>query len=183
MDQLSVAGAATLRLQECPGWYCQPREFDMLYRHGSAGGSRLIRAHRKRVRDALPLIIDANPELSLRPAEVKPVTARLFRALDLGERGAVQGLTRPLSRVKHQFTWAYGDEKKPKALARKYAYCEILGPRGPVRAEKLLPGFVLLRQTQSILSIATMRSRKATSPSPGLGLRMTLPSLYPGRLF
>ena len=94
MDQLSTAGAATLRLHECPGWYYLLREFDTLYRHGSAGGSRLIRAHRKRVRDALSSIIDANPELSLRPAEAKQVTAHLFRALDLGERGAVQGLTR-----------------------------------------------------------------------------------------
>jgi len=143
MDQHSAAGAATLRLQDCPGWFYLLREFDTLYRHGSAGGSRLIRAHRKRVRDALSSIIDANPELSLRPAETKPVTAHLCRALDLGERGAVQGVTRALSRVTDQLTWEYGYEKVPKALARKYAYCEILGPRGPVRAEKLVLGFVL----------------------------------------
>ncbi|MER5173044.1 dimethylsulfonioproprionate lyase family protein [Thioclava sp. CPCC 100088] len=143
MNPPFTAGIETLRLQECPSWYYLLREFDTLYRHGSAGGSRLIRAHRKRVRDGLSLIIDANPELSLRPAEAKPVTAHLYRALDLGERGAVQGVTRALSRVKDQLTWEYGYQKVPKALARKYAYCEILGPRGPVRAEKLVLGFVL----------------------------------------
>ena len=31
----------------------------------------------------------------------------------------------------------------PKALARRYAYCEVLGPRGPVRCERLILGFVL----------------------------------------
>jgi dimethylpropiothetin dethiomethylase len=31
----------------------------------------------------------------------------------------------------------------PEALARTYAYCEVLGPRGPVSAERLILGFVL----------------------------------------
>ena len=31
----------------------------------------------------------------------------------------------------------------PRALARKYAFCDILGPRGPVVAENLVLGFVL----------------------------------------
>ncbi|MCA0946881.1 dimethylsulfoniopropionate lyase [Salipiger pacificus] len=135
--------AAQLRLHDCPDWLYLLREFDALYRHGSAGGSRLIRAHRKRVRDALASILDTNPEITGRAPEMKPVTAHLGRALDLGERGAVQGMSRALARVSDQLTWEYGYEKVPKALARKYAYCEILGPRGPVRAEKLVLGFVL----------------------------------------
>ncbi|WP_245947410.1 dimethylsulfonioproprionate lyase family protein [Jannaschia seohaensis] len=31
----------------------------------------------------------------------------------------------------------------PKALARRYAYCEVLGPKGPVPADDLILGFVL----------------------------------------
>lgn len=31
----------------------------------------------------------------------------------------------------------------PKALSQRYAYCEILGPRGPVLAERIILGFVL----------------------------------------
>ncbi|SDI95719.1 dimethylsulfonioproprionate lyase family protein [Alloyangia pacifica] len=143
MNDLTETPAATLRLQDCPNWLYLLREYDALYRHGSAGGSRLIRGHRKRVRDALASIIDANPEITARAPEVKPVTAHLGRALDLGERGAVSGMARALSRVADQLTWEYGYAKVPKALARKYAYFEVLGPRGPVRAEKLVLGFVL----------------------------------------
>lgn len=142
MDQIAEP-ASLLRLHDCPDWLYLLREFDALYRYGSAGGSRLIRSHRKRVRDALASIIDANPEMSDRAPEIKPVTAHLGRALDLGERGAVQGMSRALARVADRLTWEYGYEKVPKALARKYAYCEVLGPRGPVRAEKLVLGFVL----------------------------------------
>lgn len=134
---------ASLRLFECPGWQYLLREFDTLYRHGSAGGSKLIRSHRKRVRDILSLTVETNPELKMRAPTGKPVVAHLDRALDLGERGAVSGLARALSRVRQELTWEYGYEKVPKALVRKYAYCEILGPRGPVRSEQLVLGFVL----------------------------------------
>lgn len=134
---------APVRLHDRPDWLYLLREYDSLYRHGSAGGSRLIRAHRKRVRDSLASIIDNNPEISRREPAAKPVTAHLGRALDLGERGAVNGMARALTRVADQLTWEYGYEKVPKALARKYAYCEVLGPRGPVRAERLVLGFVL----------------------------------------
>ncbi|MGD9918255.1 MAG: dimethylsulfonioproprionate lyase family protein [Paenirhodobacter sp.] len=131
------------RLNDGPDWLYLLQEFDALYRQGSDGGSRLIRAHRKRVRDALASIVDANPEIRGRAPEAKPVTAHLGRALDLGERGAVQGMSRALARVADRLTWEYGYEKVPRALARKYAYCEILGPRGPICAEKLILGFVL----------------------------------------
>ena len=131
------------RLQDMPAWLYLLREFDALYRHGSAGGSRLIRAHRKRVRDALSLLIDTNPALAQRAPTEKPVTAHLPRALDLGERGAMTGMARALSRVAPLLTWEYGYEKVPRSLAKKYAYCEVLGPRGPVVSERLILGFVL----------------------------------------
>lgn len=132
-----------LRLFDCPDLLYLLREFDTLYRHGSAGGSKLIRAHRKRVRDILSKAIEANPEISPRDAEAKPVTAHLPRAIDLGERGAVSGLSRALGRVAGSLTWEYGYERVPKPLAQKYAYCEVLGPRGPVVSERLVLGFVL----------------------------------------
>ena len=131
------------RLSESPDWLYLCREFDYLYRYGSAGGSKLIRGHRKRVRHALGRIIDANPEITPRQPATKPVTAHLKRALDLGEAGAVSGIARALSNVADQLTWEYGYERIPKALAQKYAYCEIAGPRGPVYAERLILGFVL----------------------------------------
>lgn len=135
--------ANTARLMDCPDWAYLLREFDLLYRHGADGGSRAIRAHRKKVRDALGQMFAANPDVSPRAPARKPVTAHLDRALDIGERGAVHGLARALSRVADRLTWEYGYEKVPKALAAKYAYCEVLGPRGPVMSERLILGFVL----------------------------------------
>lgn len=131
------------RLFDRPDWMYLLREFDTLYRHGSAGGSRLIRSHRKRVRDTLSRIIDANPAVVDRPPEVKPVTAHLRRALDQGERAAVGGMARALGHVTDALSWEYGYERVPKSLIRKYAYCEVVGPRGPVQSEQLVLGFVL----------------------------------------
>jgi len=144
MNQLSESSdGQKIQLHDCPDWLYLLREFDTLYRYGSAGGSRLIRSHRKRVRDTLASIIDAKPGIFLRSATTKPVTAHLGRALDLGAQGPMHGMARALSRVHHELVWEYGYEKVPKALSRKYAYSEILGPRGPVRAEQLILGFVL----------------------------------------
>lgn len=145
MNEISddITSAPDLRLFDSPDWMYLLREFDTLYRHGSAGGSKLIRAHRKRIRDTLSKTVEANPAIAHRPPQAKPVTAHLPRALDLGERGAVSGMARALSRVTADLTWEYGYAKVPKALAKKYAYCEVLGPRGPVQSERLVLGFVL----------------------------------------
>jgi dimethylpropiothetin dethiomethylase len=143
-EPVDATGASVPRLFDCPDWLYLLRDFDALYRHGSAGGSRLIRAHRKRVRDALSQLIDANPAMDFRQPAAKPVTAHLARALDLGQRAAVDAMARSLGRVAPALTWEYGYEKVPRALAQKYAYCEVAGPRGPVRTERLVLGFVLL---------------------------------------
>jgi len=131
------------RLYDHPGWMYLLREFDTLYRHGSAGGSKLIRGHRKRIRDNLSKTVESNPLVAHRAPNVLPVCAHLPRAFDLGERGAVSGMARALSRVATALTWEYGYERVPKGLAKKYAYCEVLGPRGPVRSDRLVLGFVL----------------------------------------
>ncbi|TMM50889.1 dimethylsulfonioproprionate lyase family protein [Sulfitobacter sabulilitoris] len=135
--------APALRVLDCPNWIYLLREFEALYRYGSAGGSKAIRGHRKRVRDRLSAVIAANAEITPRPPQTKPVTAHFARALDLGERAAMQGMARALREVREDLTWEYGYERVPKALARKYAYCEILGPQGPVQADTLVLGFVL----------------------------------------
>lgn len=132
-----------LRLSDCPNWIYLLREFEALYRHGSAGGSASIRSHRKRVREVISATLAANPEITPRNPELKPVTAHLPRALDLGERGAMQSMARALRHVTFDLTWEYGYERPPKGLVRKYAYCDILGPKGPVTCDRLVLGFVL----------------------------------------
>lgn len=131
------------RLMECPNWIYLLREFDALYRHGSDGGSPSIRSHRKQVRDRLSAAMAKNTAIIKRNCEVKPVTAHLPRALDLGERGAMQGMARALREVKDSLTWEFGYERISKTLSQKYAYCEILGPKGPAHCENLILGFVL----------------------------------------
>ena len=138
-DQVTPAA----RLRDSPDWIYLLREFDALYRFGSAGGSKAIRSHRKRVRDTLSSVIDGNPEMAFRAPLARPVTAHLARALDLGERGALAAMARALTRVAPHLTWEYGYDVMPKALERKYAYCEVLGPQGPIRGERLILGFVL----------------------------------------
>ncbi len=133
----------TTRLLDRPNWIYLLREFEALYRAGSAGGSKAIRSHRRRVRVALGAVIEANPEFALREACAKPVVEHLPRALDIGARGLMSGLSRTLSRVQTQLSWEYGYPRVPKPLEKKYAYCEILGPNGPIQTDSLILGFVL----------------------------------------
>lgn len=130
-------------LTDAPDWIYLLREFESLYRHGSSGGSDKIRSHKRRARDALSRVVSDNPPVVDRPAATLPVVAHMPRALDLGERAAMQGMARALREVRDRLTWEYGYEKVPKSLARKYAYCEILGPRGPIPCDGLILGFVL----------------------------------------
>lgn len=137
------SSTAALRLQDCPDWVYLLQEFDAIYRKGSSGGSPIIRSHRKRVRDRLSSEVKSNPVIINKPSIDLPVTAHLSRALDLGERGVMQGMTRALKKVRGSLNWEYGYEKLPKSLIKKYAYCEVLGPSGPVKADNLIIGFVL----------------------------------------
>ena len=131
------------RLRDDPDLLYLLREFEALYRFGSAGGSKVIRSHRKRVRETLSRVLAADPELVWRGAETKPVVAHFGRALDLGDRTDMRPMARALRAVRPRLAWEYGYETMPAALARNYAYCEVLGPRGPVPCAGLILGFVL----------------------------------------
>ena len=138
-----TARADALRLRDEPDWYYLLREFEALYRYGSAGGSDLIRSHRSKVRNALSAVFTANPPIVAKEPQSKPVSIHLSRALDVGERGAMQGMARALREVRHRLTWEYGYDRMSKGLARKYAYCEVMGNQGPVQSDRLILGFVL----------------------------------------
>ena len=142
-SETGTAAGHAGRLRDDPDMFYLLREFETLYRHGSDGGSRTIRAHRRRVREALSAAIASDPAMIARAAAAKPITGHLSRALDLGERGAMAAMARALRAVRTRLTWEYGYERMPAALARKYAYCEVVGPRGPVTCDSLILGFVL----------------------------------------
>ena len=147
-DPYHLGAAADLtpvpeRLHDSPSWVYLLREFERHYRLGSDGGSRAIRVHRKKVRETLTAVIEANPEISQRPPVTCPVTAHLPRAFDLGKDGGLRGMARALERVSDRLSWEYGYQKVPRGLKKKYAYCEIAGPQGPVKSDRLILGFVL----------------------------------------
>lgn len=119
------------------------RDVDEVYRRSSAGGSKTIRSHQRRVRETLSRIVESDPEIRPREPSDRPVTAHLPRAFDLAEKGPLAAMSRTLARLARDFRWEFGYERMPKPLANRYAYAELLGPNGPVVAESLILGLVL----------------------------------------
>lgn len=119
------------------------REFDVVYRLGSAGGSGVIRSHQRKVRHSLSRIVRADPPILLRESEAKPVLDHLGRAFDLAVEGPLAGMARALHRIHQHLAWEWGYSRISKDLAKRYAYSEIVGPRGPVVADSLILGLVL----------------------------------------
>lgn len=135
--------ATQAKLRSYPNWIYLLKEFQDIYSRGSAGGSKAIRTHRKHVRDQLSIVINGNPEVVRREPCHKPVVAHLPRAFDLAARSAMAPMSRALERAADDLTWEYGYQRVPAHLADKYAYCEVVGPRGPVLSDRLILGFVL----------------------------------------
>ncbi|MEM8950406.1 MAG: dimethlysulfonioproprionate lyase DddL, partial [Pseudomonadota bacterium] len=73
-------------LSSRPSWIYLLREFYEVYRYLPSGGSSLIRAHQKAVREAISRVMTANAVLELGERIDKPVTAHFRRALDEGRR-------------------------------------------------------------------------------------------------
>ena len=131
-------------LSEQPDWLYLLREYHDTFGAGSSGGSNAIRSHRRRVREQINRVIQADPPILGRQPEDKPVTAHLGRALDLAADGPLATMAATLRRLSHQFTWEWGYERVPRPLTRRYAYCELAGPKGPVEADRIILGLVLL---------------------------------------
>lgn len=120
------------------------RDFDAVYRYGSAGGSDRIRSHLRRVREAISGVVSSDVEVVERTPHTLPVVAHLPRALDIGSRSSLALLTGSVARLAPRMTWEYGYERVPRGLVDSYGYCELVGPRGPVVTERITLGLVLL---------------------------------------
>ena len=132
-----------VKLSEQPDWLYLLNDFDAVYRRGSAGGSDVIRSHQRRVRERLRMVLRIPQEVALRAAQDKAVLVHLGRALDLASTGPLAGMARTVGRLRGQLTWEWGYRQISKDLAKRYAYCEVLGPQGPVVADSLILGLVL----------------------------------------
>ncbi len=82
-----------------------------------------------------------------RDDEGKSTPARMVNLAANGARSvedAVDEMLKCIFLVKKQLTWEHGYKDIPEELAEKFAYAEVLGPRGPILFEELILGLVLL---------------------------------------
>jgi dimethylpropiothetin dethiomethylase len=124
-------------------WVYLAREFDYAYRRGSAGGSGKVRTHMKQVRDRLAKVLAGKTSVRFPDPAAKPVTAHLRRALDNGLDGSMRSMVRAIGNVEAQLAWEYGYERMPRYLMERYAYADIMGPKGPIISPTLTLGLVL----------------------------------------
>jgi dimethylpropiothetin dethiomethylase len=143
VQTVDIDEATATRLRDDADLLYLMRDVDDVYRRSSAGGSKIIRGHQRRVRETLVRVIERDPVLRQTGGAVKPVTAHLPRALELGAHGPLSRLARTVGRVCPRLDWVYGYEKMPTNLAKRFAYAEIVGPNGPVPAETIVVGLVL----------------------------------------
>lgn len=144
MSADSCGATPPARLSEKPDWTYLLGEIETVYGYGSAGGSEIISAHRQRVREALRGVVEADAPMLPRPGDPLPVLAHFGRALDRGVEGPLTGMIRALGRLADELPWQFGYEDVPEKLTRDLGWCELLGPRGPVRSDELILGLVLL---------------------------------------
>jgi len=131
-------------LQDHPDIAYYLRDLVFVYRGLSAGGSKPIRGHMKIVRETLGKALKAKPGMQLPDPEHRPVCRHLPRALDQGLQGPASAMIQAFSRFEPLLRWGYGYDRLPARLKETYAYAEILGPRGPVAADGIVAGVVLL---------------------------------------
>ncbi|MEM1045112.1 MAG: dimethylsulfonioproprionate lyase family protein [Pseudomonadota bacterium] len=131
------------RLSDIPDWLYLLREFYEIYRYLPSGGSSVIRAHQRAVREAVSRVMQSNASVKVGDPQDKPVTVHFRRALDEGRRERHADMIRGIDAIRGTLSWQYGYEKVPRGLEKKYAYAELCGPYGPVISEEVILGLVL----------------------------------------
>lgn len=132
-----------MHLIDRPDWVYLLRELRELYRLSGAGGSAKIRTHQRAVRESISKVLQSGAEVAEQECEDKPVTVHLRRAMDNGREGPTRPIIRALDAILHELSWLYGYDKVPRGLAKKYAFAEIAGQRGPVLSPEVTLGLVL----------------------------------------
>lgn len=131
------------RLADQPDWGYLLVEFREMYRNSGAGGSEKIRGHQRAVREAISRVLREDPPVTPRPAESKPATRHLARALDRGGLDRAAPFVAAIRHVTPVLAWRYGYDRIPRGLAEKFAFAELAGPAGPVVTEHIILGLVL----------------------------------------
>lgn len=144
LGSLKQGGAMRRLLEEQPDLAYYLLDLLGFYRSASAGGSRAIRAHMKEARVTLNAALESVGACEFPPPEERPVCRHLDRAMDNGRLGPAAAMVNGFARFARRLRWGWGYESMPRHLERCYAYAEIMGPAGPVRAEGIIAGVVLL---------------------------------------
>lgn len=76
--------------------------------------------------------------------EEKPVCRHLDSAINNALNYATVDIVTHFRGFTSALQWKYGYEKVPEDMKGKYAYSEILGPRGMIKSNKIVSGIVLL---------------------------------------
>lgn len=105
--------------------------------------SQPMTSHLRKVKDGFKRVIE-HPELHPRTPQDKPVVSYLKNTLKMGAYFNESPIYKTLGFMGHQLTWEYGYHDLPEDLADRYAYAEVVGPRGPVVCDSLIAGMVLL---------------------------------------
>ncbi len=113
--------------------------FDSVY---PCGSQRII-DHLSNVKAGFKEVA-ANPTIRLREAEDKPVVRHFKSTLKMGMYANESPLYHTLGLMAPYLTWEQGNNHLSEELTNKYAYTEIIGPRGPIVCQQMIMGMLLL---------------------------------------
>lgn len=124
-------------------WYRLLAGFYSGYENISSGGNNTIKQHKAKILQRLQNYTH-HVDLELVKPEQKPVCKYLTEAIKNGMETWYLPILPAIGHMKKNLKWQYGYNHLPGNLREKYAYTEIIGPRGPFISKDLILGLVLM---------------------------------------
>src|SRR6056297_1402619 len=124
-------------------WYRLLAGFYSSFENISTGGNNTISQHRAKILQRLQHYTH-HVDLELVEPQQKPVCKYLTEAIKNGMETWYLPILPSIGHMKKNLKWEYGYNHLPGNLQEKYAYTEVLGPRGPFVDNDLILGLILL---------------------------------------
>jgi dimethylpropiothetin dethiomethylase len=119
-------------------------EYLELYQSFFSAETRESKEHQQEVIEKINYQ-QANFKLSYaKESRLKPVCRYLDQVIATQRDSTIASLLDLISQVKGDLAWEYGYSELPEELKQKYAFCEIVGPQGPIVGHNIILGLVLL---------------------------------------
>lgn len=77
-------------------------------------------------------------------SKIKPVVSYLSQISLENKTADYKKIIKNLKELSEKLFWRYGYQNPSQEMTEKYAYTEIIGPKGPIYSEEMIVGFVLL---------------------------------------